>query len=91
MKRNILLIVFGGTVLFTADKAGLRGGTVPTSLSGIEAGGDLITAIDWHEVATFGDRLNYLINNKSPNNTEKLTILCQNQEMEVNLSLGKRP
>lgn len=74
-----------------AEKAGLRGGTVPTNLSGIEAGGDLIIAIDGREIATFGDMLNYLINNKSPNDTVKLTILRQNKEMEVNLTLGKRP
>jgi len=74
-----------------AEKAGLRGGSLPTAISGIEAGGDLIIAIDGHEVATFGDMLNYLINNKSPNDTVKLTILRQNKEMEVNLTLGKRP
>jgi S1-C subfamily serine protease len=74
-----------------ADKAGLRGGTNPTYLPNVNAGGDLIIAIDGHEVKSFGDMLRFLLNNKSPGDTVRLTIIRENKEMEVNLILGKRP
>jgi S1-C subfamily serine protease len=74
-----------------ADKAGLRGGTNPTYLPNVNAGGDLIIAIDGREVKSFGDMLSFLLNNKSPGDTVRLTIIRENREMEVNLTLGKRP
>jgi 2-alkenal reductase len=74
-----------------ADKAGLRAGDTPTGLANLNSGGDLIIAIDGREVQTFGDMLNYLIANKSPGDTVSLTILRDNKEMEVKLTLGKRP
>jgi S1-C subfamily serine protease len=74
-----------------ADKASLRGGTNPTYLPNVNAGGDLIIAIDGHEVKSFGDMLRFLLNNKSPGDTVRLTIIRENKEMEVNLILGKRP
>ncbi len=74
-----------------ADKAGLRGGSRPTSFAGLPAGGDLIIGIDGQPVMTFDDMLSYLIKNKRPGDTVTLTILRDGQEMEVELTLGKRP
>jgi 2-alkenal reductase len=66
-----------------ADKAGLRGG--------LNGEGDLITAIDDVQVNVFSDLLSYILDNKSPGDTVRLTILRDGKEMEVNLTLGKRP
>jgi 2-alkenal reductase len=83
----IELVVPGGP----ADQAGLRGGTKPTSIQGLDSGGDLITAVDGQPVIVFGDLLSYLMNNKSPGDKVTLTILRDNQTKEVVLTLGKRP
>lgn len=74
-----------------ADKAGLRGGNQPTSIQGLEAGGDLIVAIDGREVKRFDDLLRYLINNKSPGDTVILTVLRGDQKVDISVTLGKRP
>lgn len=74
-----------------ADKAGLRGGTRPTSIQGLEAGGDLIIAIDGHEVKRFDDLLRYLINNKVPGDRVVLTVLRGDEKLEIQVTLGKRP
>ncbi len=74
-----------------ADKAGILAGTQTTSIQDLNAGGDLIIAIDNHPVLVFGDLLSYLMNNKQPGDQVTLTILRNNQKKEVTLTLGKRP
>jgi S1-C subfamily serine protease len=74
-----------------ADKAGIHGGTEPTSLERLLAGGDVITAIDGQPIATFDDLLGYLTTNKSPGDTVVLTILRDGQTMDVTVTLGTRP
>ena len=72
-------------------KAGLRGGSKPSSISNLNAGGDLIIAIDDQPVITFGDLLRYLMDSKSPGDQVVLKIIRDNQEKEVTITLGKRP
>ncbi|HJR81105.1 MAG TPA: trypsin-like peptidase domain-containing protein [Anaerolineales bacterium] len=74
-----------------ADQAGLRGGETPTSLPNLNAGGDVITAIDGQSVATFDDLLSYLTTNKSPGDTVVLTILRDGQPLDITVTLGTRP
>lgn len=74
-----------------ADKAGLQAGNKPTSINGLLGGGDLITAIDGHPVKTFDDLLRYLINNKSPGDTVVLTVLRDEETLEISITLAKRP
>jgi S1-C subfamily serine protease len=74
-----------------ADQAGIRGGSKPTSINGLEAGGDVITAIDGRQIVTFDQLLSYLITNKSPGDTVVLTILRDGQTQDVTVTLGKRP
>ena len=74
-----------------ADKAGLRAGDQTTSVQGLNAGGDLITAIDGQGIQRFDDLLRYLINNKSPGDTVVLTVLRGEEQIDVSLTLGKRP
>jgi S1-C subfamily serine protease len=83
----IVEVVPGGS----ADKAGLVAGSTPTTIQGLSKGGDLIVAIDDQPILTFGDMLKYLINQKSPGDTVKLTILRDGQEKEITLTLGSRP
>jgi S1-C subfamily serine protease len=74
-----------------AEEAGLRDGSRRTEQPGLFAGGDLIVAVDDRPVYIFGDLLSYLMVNKSPGDTITLTIVRDNEEKEVNLTLGKRP
>ncbi len=74
-----------------ADQAGIKAGSDPTQIQGLNAGGDLITAVDGHPVLVFGDLLSYLINEKSPGDQITLIIIRNNERKEVSLTLGKRP
>ena len=74
-----------------ADQAGIRGGSQPTNLDGLLAGGDVITAIDGQPVVTFDALLGYLTTHKSPGDTVVLTILRDGQTMDVTVTLGARP
>jgi S1-C subfamily serine protease len=74
-----------------ADEAGLRAGTEPTDDPILFAGGDLIIAIDGREVRDFGDLIGYLLTYKSPGDVVMLTILRGNEQLDLELTLGKRP
>jgi 2-alkenal reductase len=74
-----------------ADDAGLRGATRETTIPGLSAGGDLITAIDGVPVRAFGELLSYLLNFKSPGDIVTLTVIRDNQEIELDLALESRP
>ncbi|HEX6033197.1 MAG TPA: PDZ domain-containing protein, partial [Anaerolineales bacterium] len=74
-----------------ADQAGIRGGTEPTNLGDLKAGGDVITAIDGQPVPTFDALLGYLTTHKSPGETVVLTILRDGQTMDVTVTLSARP
>ncbi|MFN2119463.1 MAG: S1C family serine protease [Anaerolineales bacterium] len=74
-----------------ADQAGLKAGTQPTSVQGLDAGGDLITAIDGHPVLQYDDLIAYLITQKSPGDQVVLTVVRGSQTEEITVTLGKRP
>ena len=74
-----------------AEKAGLRGGKLKKKSDDIPAGGDLIIAIDDHPVRNFNDLVTYLIHNKQPGDQITLTILRNNKQMNIDLTLGLRP
>lgn len=80
-------VVSGGP----ADQAGLIGGSKPTQIQGLLAGGDLIIAVDGRPIRVFGELLSYLMENKSPGDLLVLTIIRDNQQKEVTVTLGKRP
>ncbi len=83
----IVEVVPGGP----ADAAGLRAGTRQTEYVGLNAGGDLITAIDGQSVMTFSDFLGYLMTQKSPGDTVTITFIRDNENREVELTLETRP
>ena len=74
-----------------AAKAGLVGATTPTSLQGLNSGGDLIIAVDGHPVQKFNDLMRYIIVNKGPGDTVTLTVLRGSQKQDIPLTLGVRP
>ena len=83
----VFSVVAGGP----AEQAGLVGGSVQTGLEGVLAGGDFIIAVDGRPILVYNDMLGYILQNKSPGDTVVFTILRKNKEMEVTLTLGKRP
>lgn len=74
-----------------ADQAGIRGGDTPTSFPNLNAGGDVIVAIDGRPVHTFDDLLAHLTTNKSPGETVVLTVLRAGQSLDIPVTLGSRP
>jgi len=74
-----------------ADEAGIRAGTRQTEITGLLGGGDLIIGVDGQTVNVFGDLLAYMLENKSPGDQMVMTIVRDNQEQEVTVTLGRRP
>ena len=74
-----------------AEQAGLRGGTKTTDIPNLLAGGDLVVAVDGKPVIVYGDLISYVVNHKSPGDQIMLTIIRDGEQMEVPLTLGKRP
>ncbi|MDX9991507.1 MAG: trypsin-like peptidase domain-containing protein [Anaerolineales bacterium] len=74
-----------------AERAGLRGGSQKTSIPGLLAGGDLVIAIDGRPVKFYEDLMRYLISNKGPGDEVVLSVLRDGQQIEVSLTLDKRP
>ncbi|MBK9925926.1 MAG: trypsin-like peptidase domain-containing protein [Anaerolineales bacterium] len=74
-----------------ADQAGIQAGDTPSRLQGLNAGGDLIVAIDGKTVTTFDTLLSYLVTNKSPGDTVVLTVIRDGQSKDITVTLGARP
>ncbi len=77
-----------------AEKAGLRGGDHTITFGGARrfpVGGDIITAINGHEVASWRDLNTYLELHTHVGDTIELTILRDGKEQTVSLTLGARP
>ncbi len=83
----IVEVVPGGP----AENAGVIAGTKPTDIQGLLAGGDLVVAIDGNKILTFADLLKYLINEKAPGDQVVLSVIRDNQQKEITLTLGSRP
>jgi 2-alkenal reductase len=74
-----------------ADRAGVRAGDTPTRFQGLNAGGDLITAVNGVAIRTFSDLLNYLVTFTSPGDTVELTILRDGGTITILVELTARP
>ena len=74
-----------------ADRAGVRAGNTPTRFQGLNAGGDMITAVNGMAIRTFSDLLNYLVTNTSPGDTIELTILRDGRMITLPVELSARP
>jgi S1-C subfamily serine protease len=80
-------VVSGGP----ADQAGLHAGTRETSIPGLLAGGDLIVAIDGITVRQFDDLLSYLFKKTEVGQEITLTVIRDNEEVNLTLTVGARP
>ncbi len=74
-----------------ADLAGILAGDQQTNVQGIFAGGDLIIAADGQTIHRFDDLLAYLITNKAPGEVIVLNILRGDLNLDISITLGKRP
>jgi 2-alkenal reductase len=74
-----------------ADAAGLRGGSEETSIPGLLAGGDLLIAIDGQPIRQFDDMLSYLFKHTEVGQDVLLTVIRDNKEISVTLTIGARP
>ncbi len=83
----VLQVAEGGP----AQKAGILGGNTQTSIAGLLGGGDLIIGVDGIPVRNFSELISYMMNNKSPGDKMVLSIIRNNKQMEVTLTLEKRP
>ncbi|MEE8120996.1 MAG: trypsin-like peptidase domain-containing protein [Anaerolineales bacterium] len=74
-----------------ADAAGLRGGSKETSIPGLLAGGDLLIAINGQIIRQFDDMLSYLFKHTEVGQDVELTVIRDNKEMNIMLTIGARP
>jgi 2-alkenal reductase len=74
-----------------ADQAGLRGGQIESAIPGLLAGGDLIVAIDGYPVKRYDDLISYLFKNIEVGQLVTLTIIRDNEEIQIELTTGARP
>ncbi|TET53183.1 MAG: trypsin-like serine protease, partial [Anaerolineales bacterium] len=76
-----------------AEQAGLIGGDHEVSILGvsIRAGGDVIAAIDSHELRDFDDLVLYLVRETEVGQVVALTIVRGGEKLEVDVTLGERP
>ena len=74
-----------------ADAAGLRGGNKETSIPGLLAGGDLLIAIDGRIIRQFDDMLSYLFKHTEVGQDVELTVIRDNKEINITLTIGARP
>jgi serine protease Do len=76
-----------------ASRAGLRGSTRTASINGMDipVGGDVITAVDGHAVASFEDLQAYVFLNTQPGQKVTLTLLRDGRSQTTELTLGALP
>ena len=75
-----------------ADQAGIIGGELANITNvGLPPGGDLIIAVDDQPVRVFGELLSYLMTNKAPGEDIVLRVIRDGEEMDVTITLAKRP
>ncbi|MBN2554915.1 MAG: trypsin-like peptidase domain-containing protein [Anaerolineales bacterium] len=74
-----------------AAQAGLMAGTRTTEIRGLNAGGDLIIALNGVPVANFSELLSYLLNHTEVGSTIELSVLREGKVIILPLTIGARP
>ena len=76
-----------------ADRAGLLESDSSMELDGVEypAGGDIVIAINTHEVSSSSDLIAHLLYHNRPRDEITLTVLRDGQREEIEVTLGRRP
>ncbi len=85
----VVSVVSGGP----AAKAGLQGSNTTVTINGLQTivGGDVITAVNSHNISSMADLIAYLELNTQAGQTVTLSIIRNGQTMSVQLTLGTRP
>jgi len=76
-----------------AAQAGLRGGNHEVEVMGttVNAGGDIIVAIDGYKLRDFDDLIAYLVRETEVGQEVTLTVIRDGEELEIPVMLGERP
>jgi S1-C subfamily serine protease len=76
-----------------AAQAGLRGGNREVEVMGttVNAGGDIIIAIDGYKLRDFDDLIAYLVRETEVGQEVTLTVIRDGEELEIPVTLGERP
>jgi len=76
-----------------AARAGLQGSRENFEIAGQElvAGGDIIVAIESTPVGDMNDLIVYLVKHTRPDDTVTLTVLRDNEEISLHVTLKPRP
>ena len=76
-----------------ADRAGLLGSDSTIDIDGVEfrSGGDIVVAINTHEVTSSSDLIAHLLYHNRPRDEVTLTVLRDGQREEIEVTLGQRP
>jgi len=76
-----------------AERAGIRGGTYQARVMGqpVTAGGDLILAINGYPVNSLDELTAYLVRHTEVGQTVTLSVLRNNEQIEIPVVLGERP
>jgi serine protease Do len=76
-----------------AAEAGLRGGIRTIFVDGqeMEVGGDVIVAIDGHEVRDTTELITYQVRETSVDQTVTLTVLRDGEPLDIDVAMGARP
>jgi S1-C subfamily serine protease len=76
-----------------AGQAGLRGGNREVEVMGttVNAGGDIIVAIDGTKLRDFDDLIAYLVRETEVGQEVTLTVIRDGEELEIPVILGERP
>jgi S1-C subfamily serine protease len=76
-----------------AGRAGLRGGNREVEVMGttVNAGGDIIVAIDGTKLRDFDDLIAYLVRETEVGQEVTLTVIRDGEELEIPVILGERP
>ncbi len=79
-------VVSGGP----GSRAGIRGARVDQN-GNVGSGGDLIIAVDGQPVKIFNDLVTYITLNKYPGESVTLTVMRDGRQMDIPVTLGRRP
>jgi 2-alkenal reductase len=76
-----------------ADRAGLRGGDYEVEFMGttVNAGGDIIVAIDGYKLRDFDDLIAYLVRETQVGQQVVLTVIRDGENLDISVTLGERP
>jgi S1-C subfamily serine protease len=76
-----------------AGRAGLRGGNREVEVMGttVNAGGDIIVAIDGTKLRDFDDLIAYLVRETEVGQEVTLAVIRDGEELEIPVMLGERP